>query len=341
MSTSIRVLIADDSATIRDAVAALLKEEPGIEVVGMARDGVEAFEMARALRPDVITMDVAMPRMDGLEATSAILAETPTRIVIVSSVSQEAEVDLSFRAVSAGALEVIAKHRGGPQALPSWGKNLAQAIRLMAEVPVVTRRRTTSLARPLMNHRGGTVDAFGIVASTGGPPLLAKVLRELPRELPIPVLVAQHISEGFTTGLVRWLSAESALRVKVARAGEACAPGHVYFAPDRHHLEVDDQGLIRLALHTSPLGHVPSGDRLLQSLAIAYGRRCGAMVLTGMGEDGAAGLLDVKRAGGQTFVQDEASCVVFGMPRAALLLGATQTQVSVDSISGMIRQLAT
>lgn len=335
----VRVLIADDSSTVRDALTALLRDERNLEVVGTAADGVEAFEKARALRPDVITMDVAMPRMDGLEATAAILAETPTRVLIVSSISIDAEVDLSFRAVSAGALEVIAKHRGSPDGLRAWGRRLAESIRLMAEVPVITRRRR---AGPLPHTvaRGGRVDVLGIVASTGGPPALAKIVTELSRDLPIPVLVAQHISHGFTAGLVRWLAAVSSLSVGIARGGEAVRAGYVYLPPDGCHLEVDSQGLIRLPRAMDPYDASPSGDRLLKSIADAYGRRGGGLILTGMGSDGASGLLALKHAGGQTLVQDEASCVVFGMPKAALHNGAATVQVSLDSIPAYIRDLS-
>jgi len=339
MNTPVRVLIADDSSTIREALSTMLGNEPGIEVVGTAVDGVEALEKARLLRPDVITMDVSMPRMDGLEATAAILATTPARVIIVSSVSKEAEVDLSFRAVSAGALEVVAKHRGTPHTLSAWGRSLAKAIRLMSEVPVVTRRWSAG-SRPVTNAAGGRIDAVGLVSSTGGPPVLARILARLPADLPIPVLIAQHIADGFTTGLVRWLASETPLKVKVAVAGEACAPGCVYLPADGTHLEVDEQGLLRLIRGDSSTGHVPSGDRLLRSLAAAYGRRAGGFVLTGMGEDGAAGLLALKRSGGQTFVQDESSCVVFGMPKAALSNGAAQSSVPVESVAMIIRELS-
>lgn len=334
MSHRIRVLLADDSPTMLDALAACLADEASIEVVGRARDGMEAVEKAIALRPDVITMDVLMPRLDGLGATAAIMAEAPARILVVASVTEDRQQDLSFRAISAGALEVIPKPGAGTP-LPLWGERLAAAVRLMSEVPVVRRRRLPPRGGPQLHGRGGQLDAFGLAASTGGPPALADLLSALPGDLPVPVLVAQHLAPGFTTGLVRWLSEVTPLQVRVAGAGEAARPGVVYLAPDACHLEIDAEGLLVTA-RGSGAGHCPSGDRLLTSLARAYGARCGGAVLTGMGEDGARGLLEIRRAGGLTFAQDEESSVVFGMPGAARALGAVDQLVSIPTLAAVL-----
>lgn len=337
MIRRIRVLIADDSFTVLNALTELLKQCEDIEVVGRASDGLEAVSMASELRPDVITMDVMMPRLDGLAATAAIMAQAPSRVLIVCSISETQQMDLSFRAIEAGALEVIAKPKSsGIEDLRRWGARVAESVRLMAEVPVVTRRRLSRLPLNLPVNRG-VVDVFGLVASTGGPPALAQLLGSLPGDLPIPLLVAQHITEGFTEGLVRWLSGVTSLKIGIAQDGAACHPAHVYLAPDGHHLEVDSDGLLRTPKGYG--GHCPSGNRLLESLARSYRMRAGGVVLTGMGDDGAQGLLAIRNAGGQTFAQDAATSVVYGMPQAAAALKATQTLLPIDAMGPMILEL--
>jgi two-component system chemotaxis response regulator CheB len=355
MSQRIRVLIADDSSTVRAALSAMLRDDPRIEVVGEAEDGVTAVEKAKLLRPDVITMDVKMPRLDGLEATAAIMASSPARILVVCAVSEQQQQDLSFRAIASGALELVAKpSANGTAEMRTWGKRVAEAVRLMAEVPVVTRRRAVGSViselpakpRPMgqpatippVRPQTGSLDAFAIVASTGGPPALAQVLGSLPAELPVPIFIAQHMAQGFVSGLVRWLASVTSLRVETARTGEAARPGTVYLPPDGHDLLVDEEGLLLTELSRG--GHCPSGDRLLFSLAKAYRERAGAVVLTGMGDDGAAGLLALRNAGGSTFAQDEATSVIYGMPRVAFNNGGAQSQLPIYGVAGVIRSLS-
>jgi two-component system chemotaxis response regulator CheB len=209
---------------------------------------------------------------------------------------------------------------------------MAESVRLMAEVPVVRRR--TPAAHRLTAPAGREVEIFGLVASTGGPPALVGILGALPRTLRIPLLVAQHMSEGFTPGLLRWFNQSSPLPVEQARDGGACRPGHVYLPPDGHDLEVDEHRLLRVPRANGI--HRPSGNRLLLSLARAFGGRAGGVVLTGMGDDGAQGLLAIRNAGGPTFAQDEATSVVFGMPHAALDCGATSTTVPLEAVAPTI-----
>lgn len=336
MTRTSRVLIADDSTTIRRAFSALLAEEAGIEVVGEAVDGMDAVEKASRLAPDVITMDVRMPGMDGLDAIERIMESSPCRILVVSSVADDRSLDLSFLAMSRGALEVIAKPSGNAD-LRAFGRRLGESIRLMSEVPVVRRRgRSTRTTESAITAR---VDAWGIAASTGGPPVLASILAEMPADLRVPVFIAQHMAEGFGAGLVRWLDGETPLRVVIASDGLSAQKGTVYLAPDGRDLVVQRDG--RIETPRSPGGHCPSGDRLLRSLSTSYASRAGGVVLTGMGEDGARGLLAIRAVGGLTFAQDEASSVVFGMPRAARDLDATRELLPPLAIARAIVESAT
>lgn len=335
MRAKIRVLVADDSATMRVALVTLLGAEPDLEIIGQAADGVDAVNKARSLRPDVITMDVNMPRLDGLGATAAIMAEAPSRVLVVCSVSEDRQLDLSFRAMAAGALELIEKPGSGEAALRRWGKRVAESVRLMAEVPVVRRDQPHAAHPQVGKHR--PIEAMGIVASTGGPPALAKILSDLPPSMRLTLLVAQHIAEGFTAGLVRWFSGITRLTVAIAQSGQRAKPAHVYLPPDGHDLELDRFGMLRTPRSAGL--HCPSGNRLLQSLAKGYGPRAAGLVLTGMGDDGAQGLLALHNAGGITFAQDEATSVVFGMPHAALACGATKSQIALESVAAVIQEL--
>ncbi|HEX8705486.1 MAG TPA: chemotaxis protein CheB [Myxococcaceae bacterium] len=334
MKKPIRVLVVDDSPTMVNTMAALLAQEPRIEVVGRAGDGNRAVSLARLLRPDVITMDLLLPGLDGPAAIAAIMADAPARILVVSAVADRG-ADLGFQAIRAGALELIGKPNvNSGEELRRWGRDLVQSICLMAEVPVVSRRVRPNPAQPAPSL-GSRVDIFGLAASTGGPPALAELLARLPKELPVPLLIAQHITEGFTPGMVRWLGQVTTLPVSIAREGDRLEPGKVYFPLDGHDLTVEG-GFARLVRTKG--GPCPSGDLLLSSLARVYGSRAGGGVLTGMGDDGARGLLDIRRAGGVTFAQDEASSVVFGMPRAALELGATEQALPLSALPEFIRQ---
>lgn len=329
MRNPIRVLVVDDSTTSRKALVQMLADDPALRIVGEAADGVAAVRMAAALRPDVITMDVDMPGLDGLAATAAIMAQSPARVLMVCAVGEARQMDLSFRAIAAGALELISKPAAGED-LRRWGRRVAESVRLMAEVPVVRRRKVTAAA-PL---EGNEVEVFGLVASTGGPPALVSVLSALPRSLGIPLLVAQHMAEGFTPGLVRWFSQSLALPVEVAYDGAPLRPGRVYLPPDGHDLELDADRLLRIRRASGV--HCPSGNRLLHSLARVCGARAGGVVLTGMGDDGAQGLLAIRNAGGLTFAQDEATSVVFGMPHAAVASGAAATVLPLEEIAAAI-----
>jgi two-component system chemotaxis response regulator CheB len=315
-------------------MAALLSQDSRIEVVGRAGDGNRAVSLARLLLPDVITMDLLLPGLDGPAAIAAIMSDAPARILVVSAVADKG-AELGFQAIRAGALELIGKPNvNSGEELRKWGRELVNSICLMAEVPVISRRSRRETIPP-MPSTGARVDIFGLAASTGGPPALAEIFSRLPKDLPVPLVVAQHITEGFTPGMVRWLSQVTPLAVTIAREGERLEPGKVYFPLDGHDLTID-RGLVRLTRTQG--GPCPSGDLLLGSMARSYGGRVGGIVLTGMGDDGARGLLEIRRAGGVTCAQDEASSVVFGMPKAALDIGATEQALPLSALPDFIRQ---
>ncbi len=337
MSKPIQVLLADDSPTILRMFSGLLASAPDIHVVGTAKDGKEAVELTQSLRPDVVTLDVRMPRMDGIDATERIMAAVPSRILVISGA---VDAEMSFKALQAGALEVMPKPtpgRGG-EGLYSFGHQLIHTIRTMAEIPLAARKPLTGHPAPPLMLRSGRVNGFGLVGATGGPPALAMLLSLLPPSLPYPIFIAQHVSVGFTSGLRQWLSAASPLDLLVARTGMKPLPGHVYLPPDGHQLQVLSTGEMIVSQVHSP--HAAVGDALLTSLARAHGNRAGGAVLTGMGSDGAAGLLAVRRAGGLTLVQTPESCVVSSMPESALRAGAADTALSIEGMASAMRALS-
>ena len=336
MSKPIQVLLADDSRTILRLFTELLAPAPDIRVVGTATDGKEAVALAHSLRPDVVTLDVRMPKMDGIDATERIMAESPSRILVISGAM---DAELSFKALQAGAVEVMLKPTPGRDgSLTTFGAQLISTIRTMAEIPLTRHKPLISTPAPPPALRGGRVHGFGLAAATGGPPALAMLLSLLPQSLPFPLFIAQHVSAGFTSGLRQWLSAASALALEVARTGMRPQPGHVYLPPDGHQLQVTATG--ELLVELAHGRHAGVGDTLLSSLARAYGNRSGGVVLTGMGTDGAAGLLAIRRAGGLAMVQNPESCVASSMPEAALRLGAADSSLPVEALASAMRALS-
>jgi two-component system chemotaxis response regulator CheB len=353
----LRILVVEDSLTIRRRFCEVLAADPELEVVAEAEDGKRAIELCEALRPDVVTLDMVMPVMSGLAATEYIMAYRPTPILIVSASTNRGELFKTYDALAAGAVDVLEKPKVD-DVDSGWERRFIAAVKLIAKIKVIThprarlsgtersvaagRQQATPSSASLFSdqHRGRhhKVVAFG--ASTGGPAAIVAVLRALPQGLPVPVLFVLHIDEPFGAAFAEWLDSQTPHRVAYARERESLdsLPGQVIMAPPGRHLTVDGG---RLRLSTDPPRHScrPSVDVLFESLAVDRGADVLACLLTGMGRDGAAGLLAIRRAGGCTIAQDESTSVVYGMPREAVLLGAAQRILPLEQIGPQIVQI--
>jgi len=339
----IRVLVADDSAIARAVLRDILEVDPEISVVGEARNGREAVELARRLAPDIVTMDLGMPVLDGMGAIAEIMAFTPLPILVVSSALDAGK---AYAAVQCGALEVLAK----PDSTEASRAELVGKVRALASVKVRPpsgpdpsgRHNDKSAAFPVSPAKpeAGALPIFAIASSTGGPQALARILSSLPRDFPGSVLIAQHISEGFAPGLVQWLSTTCKLKVRLAKGGESPEAGEVYVSPSESNLSLAPSG--RLVL-TPPVGRQvfhPLCDALLNSVAMTRGRRGVGIILTGMSEDGVRGLAAIKESGGLTIAQDEASSVVFGMNKVAIERGAAKEVLPLEAIAAEMCRVA-
>ena len=342
----IRVLIADDSLVAREMLAQILSSDEGIEVIGMATNGQEAVDMVSRLKPDLVTMDIHMPVMDGLEATEKIMAFTPTPILVVSSSVYGEGMGRAFDALSIGALEVIKKPEPKEWAqLESIGRDVIRRVKILSRVKVIThiRGRRPSLrpeapGAPEPRRPAGSVSLVAIGSSTGGPSALLNVLGRLPGDLPVPVVIAQHIAEGFVPGLANWLDAGCKIAVRAAEDGAVIEPGVAYLAATGSNMEVDGSRLRFTEPKPGQL-YIPSADTLFESVAVSYARHAIGVLLTGMGADGARGLKVMCDRGAPTIAQDEATSTVWGMPKAAIDVGAVGKVLPVHEIAGEIERL--
>lgn len=332
---TIGVLIIDDSPTMRAILTALLEIEPDIQVLGTAANAAEGRAMIKQLDPDVVTLDVEMPGMNGLDFLQKIMDLRPTRVIMVSGSTPRGS-EIAARALMIGAIDCYAKAARYSHEAPDDGGQLASLIRAAVQVDIAHRpaARQRSAFDPGSGDRNGA-QVIAIGSSTGGVEALREVLSRFSIDAP-PTLVVQHVSARFAPAIARTLDEVSRAHVVLAEPGMRLQPGHVYFAPgDDRHMTVEGDGDLRIAMRAgSPVsGHLPSIDVLFDSVAALRSARTVGILLTGMGSDGAKGLLSIARSGGRTIAQDEASSVVFGMPRAAIALGAAQVVAPLGQVA--------
>jgi two-component system chemotaxis response regulator CheB len=368
----IKVLIVDDSPTIGTLLQRLFSSDPSLQVVGIARDGAEAIRMVGRIRPNVITMDVQMPNMDGLEATEYIMAHYPTPILVLTASLARKDVNLSLKMLSAGALEILEK----PPA-DQWdtaGRRLIERLKLLSRIKVITHikaksrlstsplpyspphpkplnigEKTTAPLNPQVAEQAAFLhklakgknkyNLVAIASSTGGPPALSRLLGNLSADMSVPLLVVQHIPAGFSNGLAEWLNGETPLQVKNAEDGEEPRPGTVYLPADDRHLVAGADGKLYHSTEPARLGLRPSADVTFESLAKNWPGKVMAVILTGMGRDGTAGMRILHQNGSFNIAQDEASSLIFGMPRSAIEAQVVDKVLSLNDIAPFLRQM--
>ncbi|MBI5633962.1 MAG: chemotaxis-specific protein-glutamate methyltransferase CheB [Nitrospirae bacterium] len=335
----IRVLIVDDSVLVRSLIRTIIEMDPEMEITGEASNGLEAVEKARSLHPDIITMDIEMPVMDGLQAIEQIMASNAIPILVVTS---RGDAKTAYAAISHGALDIMLK----PDLNLEAAREFAAKLKLMAKVSVISHvsgrlshRHPAGPETPVFS--GNCSDQIvAIASSTGGPGALSVILSNLPEKFPVPIVIAQHISDGFVNGMVGWLRTLSRVELKMAMHGEYLKPGTAYFCPSENHMQIDrSKKIIFVERHARDI-YRPSCDILLSSVAESFGRKAIGVILTGMGNDGVVGITKIREAGGWTIAQDEHTSIVFGMPRLAVESGGIDTVLPLEAIGGEIVQAA-
>lgn len=345
--TRIRVLVAEDSMTIRKRLVEVLGRDPDLQVVGEAEDGQAAIELCRTLKPDIVTLDMMLPVLSGLAAAEYIMAYCPTPILIVSASINRGELFKTYDALKAGAVDVMEKPTGTEPDGP-WERRLISTVKLVSRVKVIThpraklapprRPRAIESAPASTRFDARRVHLVAIGASTGGPGAMVEVLKSLPASFPVPILLVIHIGKMFGAAFADWLGTHSPIPVRYAEDGEALPSRGLIMAPPDRHLVLREG---RLRLTNDPERHScrPSVDVLFESVALESGRHCLACLLTGMGKDGARGLLAIRRAGGMTVAQDESTSTVFGMPHEAIVLGAAESVLPLPQIAPLLAQV--
>ncbi len=328
----IRVLVVDDSSMVRKVLTDLLESDPDIMVIGEAVNGREAVIKVPILKPDLITMDIVMPVMDGLTAVEQIMAENPTPIIVFTATLKKDEINVAFQSIQAGALEVLEKPKNIINNFTEIRNELVKKIKFFANIKIHKRLPSTLKnvdTSKLIRIASNKLIAIG--ASVGGPPALVTILKQLPANFPAGILIVQHIARGFSKGLVDWLNRSTELEVYEAKLGQNVRAGTVLVAPSDNHLLLQNDKII---LEQSPPIHNcrPAVDVLFESVAKYYGERAIGVLLTGMGSDGAQGLKAIQRSGGFTIAQNEETCVVYGMPKSAIALDAVNKELALNDI---------
>ncbi len=330
--TKKRVLVVDDSPLIRQVLADMLSSEADLEVVGFGINGLDALEKLVTLKPDVITLDIEMPLMGGLETLREIMIRQPTPTVMVSSTTTEG-ADITLEALEIGATDFVCKPRlGSFMSLREAKHEIVAKIRTAATSAIKTLPASTPLA-------GAAEETDGILliaASTGGPTALCRLFSSLPKQFGTPILIVQHMPASFTASLAKRLTAQGSVPCREAAEGDVIEPGHALIAPGGWHMTVGHDMQVHLDQTPCMHGVRPCADRLFESAAFAYGDRCLALILTGMGKDGAKGALAIRNAGGTVLAQSAESCTIFGMPKAAIESGAVQATYPLDELGGAL-----
>lgn len=341
-----RILVVDDSAFMRKAISQMITSDPSLQVVGIARNGKEAVAMAADLKPDVITMDIEMPEMDGLTALRHIMRDCPTQVLMFSSLSNNGP-QAAIRALNLGAADILAKDTShSPLDIKHMRDDLLECIHALNPARFKPKAPKTVDATQALapDFRAGQFDVVCIGASTGGPPVLQTLLSDLPATLRTPIVIAQHMPRSFTESLAQRLEQCGSLPVHHVTQRQPLEPGHVYLAPGGEHLQIEKAGFGKWSLNVTgePANepYKPSVNVLFESAAHATGRRTLGIMLTGIGKDGLAGGKILREKGGTLLAQDEQSCVVYGMPKAITNAGLSAASLSPDELHLALRQLA-
>lgn len=339
-------MLVEDSPTVRTLLCHIIDRDPRLQLAAVCVSAEEALDSIEQVAPDVVSMDIRLPGMDGLEATRRIMSEHPTPIVVIADSIHDATLGIAMNALKAGALTVVEKPAGpGAGAYDKIADAISTQLFIMSQVPVIRRRtgvglRSTPLRKPAQEPTPpARANIVGIAASTGGPPALASVLGALSKAFPAPILLVQHMGAPFMEGFASWLGDQTDLRVKLAENREIPVPGVVYVAPGDRHLELAPGNFLRLTTDPPLASQRPAANFLFQSLARVAGPKAVGVLLTGMGEDGARGLVDMKEAGAFTIAEDETTSVVYGMPAAAVRMGGVSLSLPQDLIAARLNQL--